>query len=42
VKRTDRGREEEKMVHQYTVMAGVFAGAVLTLGTVVFALLRST
>jgi hypothetical protein len=30
------------MVHQYTVIAGVVAGAVLALGTVVFALLRST
>jgi hypothetical protein len=33
--------EGETMLHQYTVIAGVFAAAALALGTILFALLRS-
>jgi hypothetical protein len=32
----------KEMLHQYTVIAGALTGAVLALGTIVFALLRST
>ena len=30
------------MLHQYTVIAGALAGGALALGTILFALLRST